>query len=222
MYDILHDRLLGMLAVEKRFITEKQLKKCLNLMEFEQANSLKDVLLAKGYLTIPQAKRLEEELESATTPMGPQDEPVPEEAVEEQPKPKAPSLFKKKRFGDIAIESHFISKSQIDRAIQEQDKYFERGIRVPIGQILCRLNFLTLPQLKKLLQSQFSQTLFCKRCKITKVITGYNPSKLYQCDTCQFDLIEISDQKKPEADIGSEDEDEEDEEDINDFREIQL
>lgn len=220
MYDILHDRLLGMLAVEKRFITEKQLKKCLNLMEFEQANSLKDVLLAKGYLTIPQAKRLEEELESGTTPMGPQEEAAPEEAVEEQPK--APSLFKKKRFGDIAIESHFIAKSQIDRALQEQDKYLERGIRVPIGQILCRLNFLTLPQLKKLLQSQFSQTLYCKRCKITKVITGYNPSKLYQCESCKLDLIEISDQKKPEPDLVSQDEDEEGEEDINDFREIQL
>lgn len=209
--DKLYDRLLGMLAVEKRWISEKQLKQCLNALEFAENSSLASILLSKNYLTSAQIDRLIKEV-------NPDSSPEPIEPTQEKTKTKV--VRNQRRFGDIAIESHFISLSQVERSLQEQSKYLERGVKIPIGQILYRLNFLTLPQLKKLLQSQLSQTLYCKRCKITKVISNYNPNSLYPCEKCGLDLIEVYESKKNEPEPAVDDTDDDD--DINNFREIRL
>ena len=45
----IEERLLGMMAVEKRFITEKQLTECLNTIEFfEPDKTLAEIFLSKG------------------------------------------------------------------------------------------------------------------------------------------------------------------------------
>ena len=59
----IEERLLGMKAVEKRFISEKQLVKSLNHIEFIDPNkSLEQVFLDYGYLTPAQISRLKKQL----------------------------------------------------------------------------------------------------------------------------------------------------------------
>ncbi len=169
--DIVNDRLLGMLAVEERFITEKQLTECLNHIElYEPEKTLKQVLLQKEYLTKAQIQRLESKL-------------LPRIVPKIQAK-------KAKMFGEVALEQNMIDQSQLERALQEQQKYAERGVRLCLGQIMHKIGFLTLPQVKKILESQLKKILYCDLCGTTKAVFNYNPSVIYQCEKCGVDMRE--------------------------------
>ncbi len=179
--DMVHDRLLGMLAVEKRFIVEKQLKECMNIIElFETDKTLKEILLRKKYLTKAQIQRLESEL-------------FPDEPAEED----SSSVPRQPSFGELALEKNMIDQSQLDKALEEQQKYISRGIRPQIGQVMFKIGFLTLPQVKKVLEAQLKKILVCKMCNIQKIVFNYSPTLIYQCERCGLDLIEEEVKKEP-------------------------
>jgi len=167
------DRLLGMMAVEKRFISEKQLTECLNTIEFTHPDkTLECVFLDKEYLTKPQIERLRQQLQASIEIQNKQSERL------------------QKIFGEIALEQNMIDQSQLEEGINEQQKYVERGLKVPIGQVLSKLSFLTMAQVGRLLQSQLKKVLYCKNCKVTKIVHNYTSSQIYQCEKCKLDLIE--------------------------------
>lgn len=167
------DRLLGMRAVEKRFISEKQLTECLNIIEvFEPNKTLEEILLKKGYLTKTQIKRIGEELGTEI----------------EQP---GGAQSSKKMFGEIAVDQNMLTQDQLSEALTVQENYLKRGLRIQIGQILAKKGYLTLPQVKRLAETQLKKVLYCKRCKKTVVMHNYDASRIFQCEDCGWDLIEV-------------------------------
>lgn len=189
------DRLLGMRAVEKRFITEKQLTKCLNLIEFNNpGKALSDVLLEEGLLTAAQLKRLREDMIKETG------------SLEE-----GGSSNAKKMFGEIALDQNMVTQDQLSEGLAEQEKYMQRGLRVQIGQILYKKGYLTLPQVSRIVEAQSKKSLYCKNCQITTVIHNYDPARIYQCEKCTWDLIEVkAAPKKAEVEASEDAEEQED------------
>ncbi|HNZ67249.1 MAG: hypothetical protein KBC30_09420 [Planctomycetes bacterium] len=178
------ERLLGMMAVEKAFISEKQLKKCLNILEFMDTEaSLADIFLKENYLTQNQIERLQQQLQISTE--------LDHKHKQKQGKPQ-------KTFGEIALEQYMIDNTQLNAALDEQAKYAERGIKIQLGQILQTLGYLTIAQVGRILQYQLKKMLYCKNCKSTKSILDYKPGQIYQCDKCKLDLIEAKIKKKKE------------------------
>ena len=193
------ERLLGMMAVEKRFISEKQLTECLNILEFfDTGKSLEAILLSKEYLTQPQIERLRQQLHAST-----------EVNVERKNK-------QQKRFGDVAVEQNMIDSDQLQQGLDEQEVYMQRGVRVQIGQIIHKKGFLTLAQVKRVLESQLKKLLYCKNCKSTCVIHSYDSGQIYQCENCKWDLIEAKVKKVVKQVKPVEEHDEDDEDDVDD------
>ncbi len=60
----------------------------------------------------------------------------------------------RKRLGDILVENHLINDEQLHEAMFKQQRSGER-----LGQILCRLNFITPSQLVKILSAQYNLPL---------------------------------------------------------------
>ena len=201
------DRLLGMRAVEKRFITEKQLTKCLNIIEFggDQTRKLTDILLQEGLITPAQLKRLHEDLIKDTSSTGDADTPS----------------YGKKRFGEIALEQNMITNDQLQEALDEQEKFLARGVRVQLGQILYKKGYLTLPQVARIVEAQSKKALYCKNCQTNSVINNYESSKIYQCEKCNWDLIPAK-VSKPVMTTDADDDDEEDSEDLGTLDILEL
>ncbi len=177
------------MAVEKRFITEKQLIECLNTIEFfERDKTLDQVFLEKGYLTQTQVDRLNGMLDDE---MGGPDENV--------------QKAKRKMFGELALEQNMINDEQMMDALDIQEQFLERGIRVQMGQVLVKNQSLTAAQLKRVLDAQSRKVLDCPRCKDSKTIHNYNPGQIYQCENlidgsfCGFDLTEMKKKKKKKS-----------------------
>ncbi len=183
----IEERLMGMKAVEKRFITEKQLIQCMNIVEnFETDKTLEEKLIEKGYLTRAQIARLKKSMLSD---------------IDLDSKPRT-NTTKKKMFGNIALEQNMIDEDQLIDALEEQEIYMERGVRVQMGQILLKKQYLTRAQLERILSNQSKKTLACPKCKATKIVHNYNDSKFYQCENiigdtvCGFDLVVAKQPKK--------------------------
>ncbi|NUM35295.1 MAG: hypothetical protein HUU50_12165 [Candidatus Brocadiae bacterium] len=199
------DRLLGMMAVEKRFISEKQLTECLNTIEFTHPDkTLESVFLDKEYLTKPQIERLRQQLQAS---------------IEIQTKQKERT---QKIFGEIALEQNMIDQSQLEKGLAHQEKYLERGLKVQIGQVLSKLSFLTVAQVGRLLESQLKKVLYCKHCKISKIVYDYNSSQIHQCEKCKLDLIEGAAKKQEKKPKQVAHEDLEDDADIGNLDILEL
>lgn len=176
------DRILGMLAVEQRFISEKQLRQCLNKIEFfDRDKSLGEVLVEKGFLTRVQLQRLKDKLDDSTD-------------VSAGDTPKTNSS--KTLFGDIARQQNMVNEEQLLEALSKQEGFVRRGLNVQIGQILSKNGFITRAQVGRILEMQLRKTLHCKRCNTNYQIENYIPSSIYQCSECGLDLLEVTPKKK--------------------------
>lgn len=176
-------RLLGMKAVEGKFITEKQYTQCLNIIDFfEKDKKLTDILVEKGFMTQNQIRRLEKIIDGELDP------DIEAKNINKE----SASLF-----GSIALEKCLISQVQLEQALEEQNKYLERGIRVQMGQILLKKGYITLSQISSILESQLNKTYYCKKCSLTT--TTSNPkNEILQCTECGLDLVEMKKKKKPQ------------------------
>ena len=61
----------------------------------------------------------------------------------------------RKKLGDLLIDNFLVSPEQLRQAVFEQQKTGER-----LGQVLCRLNFISNSQLEKILSAQYKLPLF--------------------------------------------------------------
>lgn len=167
-------RLLGMMAVEKRLITEKQLTECLNLHEFFDQRPLAELLLEKGYLTSRQLAKLKSILERE----------VKGEAHQ------AAQTASKDRFGILAIRSRLVRPDQLDESLREQKELAGRGFRIPIGQILMSKGYLTPEQVWRILQVQGKNYMKCESCGAAYTVFQFDPDEFYRCKKCDALLEE--------------------------------
>ncbi|WP_372370172.1 hypothetical protein [Candidatus Uabimicrobium sp. HlEnr_7] len=176
-------RLLGMKAVEGKFITEKQYTQCLNIIDFfEKDKNLTDILVEKGFMTQNQIRRLEKIIDGELDP---------------NIEPRKISKEEASLFGSLALEKCLISEIQLEQALQEQEKYQQRGVRVQIGQILLKKGYVTSSQVSSILESQLNKTYYCKKCSITTTSSGAK-NEIQQCTECGLDLVEMKKKKKPQ------------------------
>lgn len=164
---------MGMMAVEKGLIGEKDLTKSLNISEFSEGKTLKDVMMEMGLLSKFQAEKLERILERQSNP-------------ESARLPIKPTKLK---LGELAVERGMLSQAQVDEAIAEQKEFAGSGLSIPIGQILMSKGQLTTTDVGQLIERQGRRRLECHACKAAFNITGYDEDNFYRCMRCNDDLL---------------------------------
>ena len=139
----IQQRLLGMLAVEHQFITEKQYTQILNLIDFfEEEASFEEMVVKKGFMT----KELLDKLKYM---------------VEENIKPRK----KHGLFGTIAVDKGYINSEELCEALQIQQRFKV----APLGQILWKKGYLSDYQIRSILDFQGKLTgelmfFYCATC----------------------------------------------------------
>lgn len=80
------------------------------------------------------------------------------------------------RLGDLAIEHNFLTEQQLDQALSLQSQFRQKGVTVPLGQILESLDLLTQEEVKELLKIQ--QVLRKKEIKeVINTFQGSSPDR---------------------------------------------
>ncbi len=136
------DLLLGQIAVEKGFISEKQLGECLKAQEkYEKSKTPKHlglILLEKEFLD-------EEELDLAL------------EIQRQKLNRKADNTDVKLKdllIGQIAVNLKLVKRAEVDDCIREQAKIESLGIFLRLGEIMIKKGFLTQEQVDEILEYQ--------------------------------------------------------------------
>lgn len=171
----LRDRLMGMMAVEKGLIKEKDLTKCLNIAEFSEGKTMKQVMVEQGILTQYKADKLERILERQSNP-------------ESARLPQEPSTEK---FGVLCVEKGVCDQGAIDGALAEQKEFASHGMNIPLGQILMSQGQMTSEDVTLIIERQGRRRLECDNadCKKAFNVQGYDEDKFYTCPKCDADLI---------------------------------
>lgn len=187
-------RLFGRIAVEETDLTEDELEECLKeqkieLEENNEARKIGQIIVDKGYLTNSQIQDL---LQKQKT-------------------------LGNRRFGETAMELHFITFDQLQIActiqnnlrknnssppiygqplqvyeelLEQQDESSDSA--PPIGDILKRLGYLTKEEIDKVLEAQSpagSEQLYpCPNCESELDLLGFDPGTKMICGSCSKEL----------------------------------
>jgi len=183
-------RLFGKLAVATGFLSEAQLNEALDVqqkarIQGEDVPKLGEILEDKGYLTRRQVQTI---LKKARKMGG-------------------------RRFGEIAMNLHFITLEQLNvaRNVQEKLEHPERDISLsgstrvvhkrlrertleegsspPIGEILLELGFLSKEQFEGVLEQRNRTTGTCPRCQSRLNLTSLDSNDRFYCPRCSASLL---------------------------------
>lgn len=136
------DLLLGKIAVEKGFISEKQLDECLKAQEkYEKSTTPKHlglILLEKEFVD-------EDELELA---LEVQRQKMNQNIDNSELK------LKDLLIGQIAVNLKLATRSEVDECLREQAKIENMGVFLRVGEIMVKKNFLTQEQVDEILDYQ--------------------------------------------------------------------
>jgi hypothetical protein len=175
MDDDVTARIIGMMAVEKRLMTEKQLRECLNTFEFFNEGPLIELFVSKNFLTSRQIARLRQIVERGD--------------IEPESDPSADWL--RERFGEIAATRYGVDSEEILSCLGEQKNLAETGFRCPLGQLLMSRGVLGPSQVTEILALQGRRILRCAECDARFTVVDFDPAKFYECRKCpKADLVE--------------------------------
>ncbi|MBI2933285.1 MAG: serine/threonine protein kinase [Planctomycetes bacterium] len=95
----------------------------------------------------------------------------------------APPDVKARLFGRLAVEGGFVSPPDLEAALREQQVLVQRGLPMPLGQILQRAGKLQMHQVLELLRRQDKHVVSCP-CGKRYLIEHPRPDSRYQCGRC--------------------------------------
>ena len=176
MDDDVTARIIGMMAVEKRLMNEKQLRECLNQYEFFGEGPLVEIFLSKKYLTPLQVEKLRKIVETG----------------EGEPEADLAAARIDGRFGEIAVSRFGVDIEAILDGLNEQERLKETDLRCPLGQILMSRGLLGPSQVAEILALQGRRVMGCVECKSRFTVVDFDPTKFYECRKCpKADLLEV-------------------------------
>lgn len=165
------DALLGKIAVELRFCTEEQIRRCLEI----QARSgdpipLGHQLVQEGCLTqdqhskvlqIQRARMLQIEAAAGAAKEG--------------------ALF-----GRLAVREGMLTQDQLNECLRLKGR---AGERRTLGEIMVAEGILSREQVKDLLARQSKKIMSCASCKVSFTVHTISPDKPIFCPRCKAPLI---------------------------------
>ncbi len=202
MYQNIQEELLfGRIAVKKGFITEEQLKECIEIQKRSAEPQLLGIILRdKGYINREQLREIVEYQKKhmrrpATDP-------------EEQKSDIA--------FGFIAVKLKYTTLDRVYECVREQTKAAKLGLYFRLGEVFVKKGYLTSEQVKDILAQQNRTILECVGCGTRFNVIGYTPDRAVKCTKCGRRLEAPSDPHSIAVDkainlgaAGGDDEDEE-------------
>ncbi|MBI3267795.1 MAG: hypothetical protein HYZ53_02140 [Planctomycetes bacterium] len=167
------DILFGKIAVNAGFVTEDQIDECIRIQEgLPDKKPLGIILLEKGYLT---EETLQEIVEA-------QRQNLQERAIHTREK-REDSLF-----GRLVVRFGFASEESVHECVRIQAK-IEEDIFLRLGEIMVKKNYLTLSQVKEVLDYQKTKILFCAGCNTQFNAIMFTPGARIPCYKCGRELV---------------------------------
>lgn len=167
--NIQEEMLFGRIAVRKGFITEEQLRECVEQQKSEGEERLIGVILReKQYITREQLREIIEHQKRnirrpATDP-------------EEQKSDIA--------FGFIAVKKKYTTLDRVYECVREQARAAKLGLFFRLGEVFVKKGYLTSEQVKDILRHQNRTILECIGCGTRFNVIGYDPERTVKCTKC--------------------------------------
>ena len=165
------DVLLGEIAVELRFCTEEQVRRCREL----QARSGEPIplghrLVQEGYLTQEQHSKVLQV----------------QRARKLQADAAASAAREGALFGRLAVREGMVLQEQLDACLRLKGR---AGERRTLGEIMVAEGILTKEQVKDLLSRQSKKIMSCAACKVSFTVHTLSPDKPIFCPRCKAPLL---------------------------------
>lgn len=162
------DILFGKIAVNAGFVTEEQVDECIRIQEtLVDKKPLGLLLLEKGYLT---EVTLQEVVDA-------QRQNLQAKAVHTREK-RDDSLF-----GRLVIRFGFATEEAVNECVRIQAK-IEEDIFLRLGEIMVKKSYLTLDQVKEVLDYQKTKILLCPGCNTQFNVIMFTPGAKLPCYKC--------------------------------------
>ncbi len=169
MEDQITSRLMGMMAVEKGLISEKQLRALLNAVEIEN-RPMMEVALEREFLTSAQVDKLRR-------------------LVQRDVREIQPTTYTKKKLALLAVESQVCTKAQVKECLVEQREFASLGAHFALGQLLMSKGYVKPNQVTRILAQQGKRFLQCTDfCDGCDTVRNYSDENFYRCPKCGSDL----------------------------------
>ncbi|MBI5367572.1 MAG: hypothetical protein HZA54_11085, partial [Planctomycetes bacterium] len=166
------DILFGKIAVNAGFVTEEQIDECVRLQEtLAEKKPLGLILMEKGYLT---EDTLQEVVEA-------QRQNLQERAIHTREK-REDSLF-----GRIVLRFGFASEDAVNECVRIQAK-IEEDLFLRLGEIMVKKNYLTMDQVRHVLDYQRTKILLCPGCSTQFNVIMFTPGAKIICYKCAREL----------------------------------
>lgn len=158
----IQESLFGTLAVRYNFVLEHQVKEALDIQkQMKQAGQavprMGEILAQRGYITIDQVQAvLKGQLSSSP-----------------------------RRFGEIAVASHFCAHAEVEAALQVQNQIKACGSAQRLGEILVARGALRPHQVHAVLKEQGKAIIACPGCSAKLNVSGVSPGSSVSCPRCK-------------------------------------
>ncbi len=172
--------LFGKLALASGFVTQKQLKKCVQiqkeLQDEEKYDFLGDVLIQEKILS-------EAEVEEVLR-------------IQHRNLQKRYKYTRHKRdealFGRLVRENSYASESQINECLRQQAEIEHFDQKIPLGELLISKGYIEEDAIEEILNFQKKREYYCPKCEARLTISLFEFGRHIQCTECEesFELPE--------------------------------
>jgi serine/threonine-protein kinase len=167
------DLLLGKIALEKGYITRRQLDDCIMAQEREQRETgalrpLGEIMLAQGII----------------------DEATLQELITRQQEKfrKAAEFSETHReddiFGKLLVQRNLLPAEKVNECLRIQAQMAERDVHLRLGEVLVKKGFLTVTQVREVLLLQRKVIMTCQTCKKNYNVPGRKEGMTVRCPKC--------------------------------------
>jgi DNA-directed RNA polymerase subunit RPC12/RpoP len=178
-----HDLIVGRLALERGYITQEQLRECLDIQRAEAAAKDADrtkgrtagrplgvILHSRGYLTDEQLTELLEARQKHI------------EVLQQLRRIESSELV----LGQWLVQMGCCTQLQVNKALEIQRKLAEQGVTpLPrLGEILVEQGFVDAAKVQEALRQQKKSVMVCNGCGARFNIVGVDEGRQYRCRKC--------------------------------------
>ncbi|MHC4601479.1 MAG: hypothetical protein ACYS47_20985 [Planctomycetota bacterium] len=174
------DSLLGKIAVERKFLTRKQLHDCFRSQEKSntpgrgRSKSLGSVLVDKKIITRKQLSTIREERDRRLGVL-----------LDLQKVKKTDYLF-----GQLLVKYSKATQIQINKCLAIQEEYARENKPAPrLGELLAEHGFIDSDTIGEILKLQNKDVFVCSKCGKQYNVVGVEEGKTYACRACSGRLV---------------------------------
>lgn len=164
--------LFGKIAATLGYLSEDQVRECLQMQKKEGDLPIGQILIREGHLTPDQLEEVLATQRNYMRKVGSTSREKVEDSI----------------FGKLIVGNAYATAAEVEEALRVQREREDQGRIVPLGSILVEQGALTMAQVEEVLKKQWKKILVCNTCQKQFNVFGYEEGKRFLCRTCKSPL----------------------------------